>query len=81
MTKNKFNKNKFNKNKEEIIYNIVNSLIAGSLVLAGSVVDGTITKTGLMAALAASVIVAIAKFKDYWESEKPEYCKNLLNFV
>lgn len=75
------NKNPFLKNKNEIIYNIINSLIAGGLVLAGSFSDGNITPTGVFAAVTASLVVGITKFKDYWESEKPEYSKKLLNFV
>jgi len=59
-------------NKKEIIWNIINSLLAGSLVFLGSLTNGFNWK-GVCVGLIASGIVAITKFKDYWTKEKSEY--------
>jgi len=69
------------KNKKEIFWNIVNSILAGSLVFFGAFINGGFSWEGVLAAAAASLIVAITKFKDYWSKEKNEYCKSLANFV
>ena len=63
---------------KEICYNIVNSLLAGMLVLLGSLVDGEITTKGIIAALIAGLIVAVTQFKRYWELEAPEYTNKVL---
>lgn len=68
-------------NKKEIFYNVVNSLLAGGLVLLGSLADGDFSIKGFCLAFLAGGIVMITKFKNYWELEKPEYSKRLLNFV
>ena len=69
-------------NKREIFYNLINSFLAGILVFLGSCTAGGITKEGLLIAGATSLIVAVNKFKGYWESEKKEYCKTtLFNFL
>lgn len=74
-------KKPFKRNKDEIKYNIINSLLAGGLVFVGAFVDGNITLQGCGFALAASLIVAITKFKKYWEGQASEYNMVLLNFV
>jgi hypothetical protein len=61
-------------NKKEIIWNIVNSLLAGGLVLFGAFSDGNISPKGFLLAFFAACVVAITQFKDYWSSEKSEYC-------
>jgi hypothetical protein len=68
-------------NKKEIFYNIVNSLLAGTLVFLGSISSGNFTLESLFVALGASLIVAITKFKNYWDSEKKEYSAKFLNFI
>jgi len=68
-------------NKKEIFYNIINSLLAGALVFFGSLIDGSIGIKGIIAALMAAAIMAITKFKDYWDGEKSEYCRCLGNFI
>ncbi len=73
-------KSTFFKNKNEIIWNLVNAGIAGGLVFVGAFVDGSITKTGLMVALVASIIVILTKFRDYWTKEEKEYVK-VFNFI
>ena len=60
-------------NKKEIIWNIINSLLAGGLVFIGAFSDGEITKTGIITAISAAGIVALNLFKDYWSKEKKEY--------
>lgn len=67
---------------KEIIWNIVNSLLAGGLVLLGACADGSLTLKGFIAALIAGGLVAVNQFKDYWSSEKPEYCSpKMFNFI
>ena len=68
-------------NKKEIFYNVVNAGLAGGLVFLGSLTSGDITFKGLCVALLASLVVVLTKFKNYWETEKPEYSKKLLNFI
>jgi hypothetical protein len=60
-------------NKKEIIWNIVNSLLAAGLVMLGAFTDGKITYEGFIAALIAGAVVAITQFKDYWKREECEY--------
>ncbi len=67
-------KNKIKSNKKEIIWNIINCLLAGALVLFGALSSGKITLEGLLIAIGAAGIVAVSQFKDYWSSEKKEYC-------
>ena len=75
MTKKKSSQSK------EIVWNLVNSLLAGGLVFFGSVLNGGLSWVGVGAALVASVIVAITKFSEYWKGEQSEYCKCLGNFI
>lgn len=69
-----------NENKKEIFFNVINSLLAGGLVFLGSIQTGFSLK-GLYVALIASLIVAVVKFKIYWESEAPEYCQKVFSFI
>jgi hypothetical protein len=64
--------------KKEIMYNIINSALAGVLVLLGSLTAGSITFQGLATAAIASLLVAVSQFKKYWDSEKAEYCNTKL---
>jgi hypothetical protein len=57
--------------KKEIIWNVINSLLAGGLVFLGSLLDGKITTQGCIAALIAAGIIALTKFRDFWQTEKP----------
>lgn len=74
---------KFNwkKEKREITWNVINSLLAGSLVLLGSLTTGVLTYTGLFLSVIAALIVAITRFKEYWESEKKEYKNYAFKFL
>jgi len=69
-----------NGNKKEILYNVINSLLAGGLVFLGSFSSGNITAQGVFLALVAAGVVALTKFKNYWDGEKGEYSSKLMNF-
>ena len=56
---------------DEIKWNIVNSLLAGGLVLFGSLADGQISLTGVIMSFCASCVVALTLFKDYWQTQEP----------
>ena len=64
---------KKNNQKSEIIWNIVNSLMAGGLVFLGGLSSGNLRWGTITAALIASAVVALTKFSDYWKSEETEY--------
>jgi hypothetical protein len=75
----------FKENKDEIIFHLINSMIAGALVFLGSLVGtgGEITYTGLLASIFISLLTIVTKFKDYWSSQEGEYTrkKHLLSFI
>lgn len=68
---------------KEIIWNIVNSLLAGALVLFGGLAGGDINAQTICAAIFAASMAAVVQFKNYWDAEKPEYCPTtkLFNFI
>jgi len=68
-------------NKKEIMWNIINSLLAGALVLLGSLTNGNISFQSFMIAIVAAGIIAISKFKDYWNLEQSEYSNKIFNFT
>jgi hypothetical protein len=68
-------------NKDEIVYNLINSVIAGSLVFLGACATGDITLRGIFVAFAVAGIVAVTKFKDYWATQEKEYSKKLFTFI
>lgn len=81
-------KNPFYSNRYEIYYNLLNSLIAGTLTFLGALAQSlttgftfqSFTVAVAMGAI-ASFIVAATKFKDYWDGEKREYQTHVFNFV
>jgi hypothetical protein len=73
-------KNPFKTNKYELYYYCINSALAGSLVLLGALASGGLEKQAIAAALIASGVVAVAKFKEYFEGQKSEY-SHLFMFV
>ena len=70
----KINKPKMNSTIKEIIWNLVNSLLAGCLVMLGAFSTGNISWQSFCIAIIAGFVVAINQFKDYWGFEKDEYC-------
>lgn len=58
-------------NRKEIMYNLINSGIAGALVFAGALASGDITTTGIGAAVGAALIVFLTKFREYWHKTAP----------
>lgn len=73
---------KMNKEKKEIIWNIINSFLAGALVMLGSFAAGNITMNSFYFAVIAGLIAAITQFRNYWVFEKKEYCNpKLFNFI
>jgi len=65
----------FKQNSQEIKYHIINSLLAGSLVFFGSLVNG-FSFQGVIYGFIASTIIAVNKFKDYWKTQEGEYKRN-----
>jgi len=66
---------------KEIIWNIINCLLAGALVLFGNFASGEITPKGICAAIVAFFIVAVTQFKNYWDGEKGEYASRMFTFI
>lgn len=65
-----------------IVWNIVNSLLAGGLVFLGACTTGEITADSILAALIAAGIVSFTQFKDFWAKEEKDLCKPLaMNFL
>lgn len=64
---------------QTIKYNIINSLIAGGLVLFGTISDGSITWQGFLTSLGAAGVVALNQFRDFWQKRGkkivPKNCK------
>ena len=71
----------FEKNKHEIIYNLINSALAGGMVFVGTIADGKLSGVELLASLGAAAIVAVVKFKEYWAGQKGEYTSNLFSWI
>ena len=69
------------KQKNEIIWNIINSLLAASLVFLGAFADGAITKEGIIIALVAGGVIAFSQFKNYWAKEESEYSAKLFSII
>ena len=60
-------------NKNQIKWNIVNSLLAGCLVMLGSLSTGTFTKQSILIAIVAGGVIAVTKFRDFWASTEKVY--------
>lgn len=58
---------------KEIVWNLVNSFLAGLLVLFGAFSAGDINKQSILFAIITSGVVMVNQFKDYWETQKTEY--------
>jgi len=59
--------------KQEILWNLINSGLAGVLVLLGSLTSGGISLNAFCVALVTALIVAVTQFKNFWQSEEKEY--------
>ena len=67
---------------KEILWNVVNSLLAGFLVFIGAFSDGQLSQQEALISLGAALAIAVTQFKDYWKSEESEYCnKTLGSFI
>jgi hypothetical protein len=64
--------------KKEIIWNLVNSVLASSLVILGACSTGNLNQQSVIIAIFAGLIVGVNQFKNYWDSEKPEYVSKKL---
>jgi len=70
------------KQTKEIIWNLVNSFLAGVLVLLGAFSTGEITQKAIGTAVFTSLVVMASQFKDYWETQKGEYSNTkMFSFV
>ena len=72
--------NPFKKNKEEIIYNLINSALAGALVFLGSLSTGEITFKGFYFALIGAGIILITNLKIIGTAKKKNIKKVSLIF-
>lgn len=63
------------KENREIMWNLINSLLSGLLVLFGTFVGQNFefSEKGMFVAAGTAILVALTKFKDYWDGEKGEY--------
>ena len=67
---------------KEIVWNIVNSLLAGFLVFLGGFSSGNVTFETLGFAAIAACIAAFIQFKSYWAKVESEYSKpKLFTFI
>lgn len=67
--------------RKEIIWNVINSLLSGGLVFFGALLNGGFSWRGVGLALAASAVVALTKFKDYWSTEENEYTSKAFQII
>lgn len=68
------------KNLNEIIWNIVNSLLAGALIFLGALTNGNIDEKTILIAGMTAGIIAISQFRDYWKTQEKEYTGSLKLF-
>lgn len=69
------------RNKNEILWHLVNSFLAGALVVLGSLAGGDLTMRGVALGAVAGVVVMVTKLKEYWESERGEYMARMFVFI
>jgi len=67
--------------KKEIIWNVVNSLLAGGLVMMGGLTTGGISRETLLLSLLVGLTAAFTQFKTYWVKEQSEYSTKLFTFI
>lgn len=66
---------------KEILWNIINSILAGGLVFLGGCSTGNISKETILFALIAGGTAAVIQFKDYWSSAEPKKTLGLFKFL
>lgn len=66
---------------KEILWNVINSLLSGALVLIGAFSAGNIDRQALFVAVFIALGVALTKFKEYWDGEKGEYTCRMFKFL
>lgn len=69
------------KNKNEILWHLINSGLAGALVVLGSLAGGDLTFRGVALGVIAGFVVMVTKLKEYWASERGEYCSKAFVFI
>jgi hypothetical protein len=67
--------------KEMFAWNIINSILAGTLVFTGAFTDGIITKNELLIMLGISILVMITKLKEFWDTQEGVYRPMLFHFI
>ena len=73
--------NQIKKNKNEIVWNLINSGLAGALVFFGAFTTGKITWESVMTAFITAMVAFCVQFKNYWTGEKKEYSVKLFKFI
>ena len=69
-------------NRREIVWNIVNALIAGFISFLSALIAANELnwKVVLVSIITASLVICV-KFKEYWAKEEKEYSKFIFNFI
>lgn len=75
--------------RNEIIWNIINSILAGLIAFLSSIVtmfsnqnlDLENIGKAITIAVVASLLIAVVKFKDFWDGEKREFCIKAFNLI
>jgi len=60
---------------------IVTSSLSGALVFFGAFSTGHIDVKSLVAAVAAAAVVALTKFKDFWNNQEEAERRELFTFL
>jgi len=69
------------KRRKRRFWNIVNSGLAGGLVIFGALLSGELTFKVVIAAIIAGGLAAVVQFKHFWDSEKKEYYKGAFSWL
>lgn len=69
-------------NKDEIIWNVINAGLAGAISFFSALVaTGELNWKVIGIAFITAALVAIVKFKNYWDGEKKEYQVKMFKFL
>ncbi len=70
------------KNKEEIIWNLINSLLVGIIsFLSVLAADKEFSFQAVLIGLVFSLMTAVIKFGEYWKSQEGEYKSKILSIL